>query len=212
MRLALLKIMSKLQQSNLSSQRVFEIREDRQFRALRSPVRQEVVDVMESMGPCTIASVAERLGRRPDTLYFHFRTLEASGLVRRVGEEGSGREKAAVYDLPGRAMRLSYVGSAAQRSKRVGPVADSVLRLARRDVKRALGREGVEVGGPAREVWVARTRGWLTKAELARVNVLLGRAAEMVRKGRERKGAKAMAVVFALTPARDRAEKTGARD
>jgi len=204
--------MSKLQRSVRHSQGVFEIREDRQYRVLNSPVRQEVVDVMESMGPCTIASVAERLGRRPDTLYFHFRALEASGLVRRIGEEGSGREKAVVYDLPGRALRLSYAGSTVQRSKRVGPVADSVLRLARRDVKRALGRGDVVVEGPAREVWVARSRGWLTRAEVARVNGLLGRATEMVRRGRERKGAHAMSVVFALTPAGNGREKRSKRD
>src|SRR5262245_6928366 len=108
------------------------IRRPRQIRALASPLRQEILDVLESLGPSTIAALAQRLARRPDSLYFHVRKLEGLGLLTRSGVTGSGRGEAALYDVPGRPMQLIYGDTPAARSTRLLPPLDAVLRLARR--------------------------------------------------------------------------------
>ena len=171
----------------------------RQIAALASPARQEVVDAAVASGAFTIAQLARRLGRPADALYFHVRHLERVGLLRRVGERGNGRERAAVYDLPGRPVSLRY-GAPALRSRRVGPVVDGILRLARRDVRRALGRPDTVVEGPARDLWGARARGWLDRRELERANRLLAQLLLLVNSGAPRAGATPVALVFALTP------------
>lgn len=178
----------------------YDIRPLAQSRALSSPLRQEIVDALESQGASTIAAIAERLGRRPDALYFHFKALERIGLLKRTGTVGSGRSEAAVFDLPGRPLRLVYGSTAAERQKRVGPALDSLLRIARRDVRRALARESVEVSGARRELWVARARGWLTQAQLARANALLSELFELLHSAPPRDGAEPLALAFALTP------------
>jgi predicted ArsR family transcriptional regulator len=178
----------------------YEIRLPAQTRALASPLRQEIVDVLEAMGPSTIAAIAGRLSRRPDTLYFHVRALERVGLLRRKGVTGKGRTESAVYDLPGRPLRLAYGSTPQERRRRVGPTIDSLLRLARRDARRALAQPGITVSGPRRELWVARARGWLSKKDLERANELLTELFILFRASPPRRDAQPLALAFALTP------------
>lgn len=185
-----------------ASQEVFEITDPRQFKALRSTLRQEVVDVMESLVPCTIAMLADRLGRPAASLYFHVRALQRVGLIKEVGEQGSGRERATLYALPGRRLRLRYAADPAERVRDIGPIADSLLRLARRDVRRGLAHAETQVAGPERELWVLRARGWLTKSERQRLNRQLAAISELLSNGKERAGASPIALAFALAPVR----------
>lgn len=193
--------MQKVKRTKEKSQDYYEITDPRQFKALRSAIRQEVVDVMESLAPCTIASLADRLGRPAASLYFHVRALQRVGLIKTVGVEGDGRDKAALYALPAKRLRLSYDTEPKTRQRQVGPIADSLLRLARRDVKRGLSSAGTTVSGPARQLWVLRARGWLTPSELQRLNRQLAAISELISSGKERRGAAPIALAFALAPA-----------
>lgn len=192
--------MQKVKQIKTTSQEVFEITDPRQFKALRSALRQEVVDVMESLAPCTIATLADRLGRPASSLYFHVRALQRVGLIQEAGKQGKGREKATLYALPGRRLRLRYDPIPKIRQRQIGPIADSLLRLARRDVRRGLADPATPVSGADRQLWVLRARGWLTPAEVKRLNRQLAAMSELVSKGKERAGTSPIALAFALTP------------
>lgn len=179
------------------------IRAPKAARALASPIRQEIVDVLESAGPSTIAELAAHLDRPADGLYFHIRALERVGLLRKVGEKGEGRAKSAQFDVIARPMRLDYSGSPSARVARVGPTLDGILRLARRDVRRALNQGRARVDGETRELWVARSRGRVSPEDLARLNTLLEECARIVREGRsDTPDAVPIALAFALTPVR----------
>lgn len=197
----------------MGSLRPFEIDDARRIAALASPVRQEVVDAAVALGPFSIAELAFRLGRPADALYFHVRRLERVGLLRRVGERGHGRDRAAVYDLPGRPLRIRY-GAASSRVRRIGPVLDAALRLARRDTRRALARADAVVDGAARNTWCARARGWLDGRGLRRANRLLGELLAVLDSGGPRRGAVPVALVFSLTPleARSSSRRSRTRD
>ncbi len=176
------------------------IRGPRQTRALASAVRQEILDAIEGSGPCTVAQVADQLARPADGLYFHVRALEKAGLLRRVGETGEGRSRAGVFDVPARPVRLDYAGSGRTRTRRLGPVLDCLLRLARRDTARALAAGDAVVDGPARDLWVARVRGRVSKSDLERINALLAECMDIVRDARCDDGGRPIALAFALTP------------
>lgn len=192
--------MTKVKRIKTTSQEVFEITDPRQFKALRSALRQEVVDVMESLAPCTIATLADRLGRPAASLYFHVRALQRVGLIKEAGKQGEGRDKATLYALPGRRLRLRYDPAPTTRQRQIGPIADSLLRLARRDVRRGLADPATPVSGADRQLWVLRARGWLTPAEVKRLNQQLASISELLSDGRERPGASPIALAFALTP------------
>lgn len=183
------------------------IRSPRAARALASPLRQEIVDALVSGGAATIAAIAASLERRPDTLYFHLRALERAGLVRRIGTHGSGRSAAALFDVPARPMRLDYGGRPPQRAARLGPTLDSLLRLARRDVRRALSHAHTRAEGEARELWVGRVRGRIGRGQLERVNALLAECFSIINTARGGADAVPIALAFALTPMRSTAAR-----
>ena len=150
--------------------RFFPIDRPAQLRALASPLRQELLDVLEGSGPCGIADLAESLGRAPDTLYFHVRRLQQVGLVVEVARRKVGRHTTTIYDVPGRPLRIDRTKA---RAADLQAVAAGVLRLAVRDHRRGLGATETVPTGPGRNHWAGRTRGWLDARQLAHANRLL---------------------------------------
>ncbi len=62
-------------------------------RLLSSPVRQEIVDTLATLGgEAGVASLADQLGLPADGLYYHLRALVAGGLVDEIpGHSGAER-------------------------------------------------------------------------------------------------------------------------
>lgn len=171
-----------------------------QVRALISPVRQEIVDALESAGPCTMARLGELLGRPADGLYFHIRRLVKVGLIVERAPRREGRHVSAVYDLPGRPVRLRYGAPATARD--LSGVVAAALRMGTREFAAGI-REHLRGGGGERPagLWGARAKGWLTDAEVRRVEELLTEAMQVVRRGAPRAGAGPVSLSFVLAPA-----------
>lgn len=178
----------------------FRIRTLPQIRALRSPLRQEIIDALSAAGPRTIAEIAALLDRRPDGLYFHMRLLEKTGLVIQAESKRDGRHVATVYDLPGRPMTLKYESEDPANLRAIANVLDGVLRLSKRDFSRCLGKPWAVTEGPKRNTWGGRTRGWLTPAEAEKINKHLSAISEIVRAGRPRAGARPHALTCVMVP------------
>jgi DNA-binding transcriptional ArsR family regulator len=70
-----------------------------QFRAMNSDVRQQVLSTMRLLEPCSVGEVAARLGRQPETLYYHVDILVDAGLVRAAGSRPAGRRKETLYEV-----------------------------------------------------------------------------------------------------------------
>jgi helix-turn-helix protein len=189
------------------NRQTYWIDDRRQIAALASPLRQEIVDVVTAAGPCSIARMAAALGRPADRLYFHVRQLEAVGLLHHNGTVGNGRSSAALYDVPGRPLRIRYDRCDKARVRAIGAVQDGALRLARRDIRRAMGSPSSVVTGPLRDTWGGRSRGWVTPPQLRRLNRLIEQMINLVRSGDARSGAKPVAFTFVLAPPRQRPAK-----
>ena len=181
--------------------RLFRIRASAQIEALRTPARQEIVDSLAVIGPCSIAELASELGRAADSLYYHVTRLEEVGLVVRRGTAGEGVRERALYDVP--AARLVIDHEPASPAQREGLLAlvSSCLRIAERDLRRAFER-GLAVyrRSPRRNAWGARAKGWLTAGELAEVRAHLEAVSEILTRSKRRGGSKLHALTFVLTP------------
>jgi hypothetical protein len=182
-----------------------------QLASLASPLRQEIVDVISAAGPCAIADVAGLLGRPADRLYFHFKHLCACGLLREVDSRKNGRHVAAVFDLAHRPMRLKYRPQDAANVEGVRGVFDGVLRLARRDFRRALESGEAVVEGATRDTWGGRVKGWLTDAQIKEVNQKVEEIWQLVGSARPRPGARPIALTLALAPESDTSAGAAAR-
>jgi DNA-binding transcriptional ArsR family regulator len=146
------------------------IQSKKQMAALKAPTRQEILDVLATMGDASIAEIAVALGRAADSLYYHMRILQMSGLVLAAGERTTGSHREAIFRTPAPDMKLAYEPGPKGNARNVTPIVDAMLRLTARDVVEGFQDEGVIVAGDSRELWATRTTGWLTAQDLAKVN------------------------------------------
>lgn len=171
------------------------------IRLLASPVRQELVDTLASLGgEATVAELSEQLGRPADGLYYHLQLLAESGLVR----EGEGAAGERVFRLAGSAgvpLRLAYDLADAEAAAALAAYAKGLAQVAERDFCAALTQAGVEVAGPGRQLWAARNKGWVNAAELAEANALLERLCELLSRPRDPSRDRPMSLAFVLAPA-----------
>jgi hypothetical protein len=138
-----------------------------QIRALESPMRQELVDALTTLGPSSISDLATHLGRNADSLYFHIRKLVKVKLVVVVEQKKVGRHEFAIYAVPGRTARLVYRPAVLRSIRKV--VAGAV-RLSVREFQRAILVPGEVTQGPGRALWGGRVKGWLSEPSLQEVN------------------------------------------
>ena len=151
----------------------------RQIRALASGTRQEIVDALESAGPCSVRELADLIGRPADALYYHLKVLRRVGLVIDVQvDEGTSEQ---MVDVVARPLFLRYAPNSRINRENVSAVVTALTRSADRRFRRAFESRGVSVEGPARELWAGRCQGWVSDRDLAEVNALLAKALSILR-------------------------------
>jgi DNA-binding transcriptional ArsR family regulator len=176
------------------------IRRSDQLDALRSPLRQEIIDAISAAGPMTVAEVSHVLDRAPDSLYYHVRLLARVGLLDSTDRGRPGRRSEMLFDVRGRPLHiLPQPGVAAYRSSLQRIVA-SMLSLARRQHAAALENGGATCAGPFRNLRASRVTGWLRPEDVRAVNGLLARANARFKGGCRRTEGRLLAFTFLLTP------------
>lgn len=151
------------------------IHDPRQIRTLASSLRQEIVDALEVAGPCTVRTLADHIGRKPDALYYHVHLLRRSGLVvvadSPVTARADGGARAEIeIDVAFRPLSLRYEPDNARNRAAVGAVVGTMLRTAERRFVRAFLPSVAVVSGGARNLWAGRTQGWLSDDDLRTLN------------------------------------------
>ncbi len=144
-----------------------------QVKVLESTVCQEIVDLVGAAGPSSVRQMAELMGRRPDSLYYHVHKLVAARLLIEQGIRGVGRHAEAVYDVPGRPLYLAYDPRDAANVSAIGRVVASMLRSTLRDFRSGFEPELAVVEGEDRNLWAARMKGWLGEDDVRELNRLL---------------------------------------
>ena len=171
-----------------------------QIEILGSSVRQEISDVVAALSPCSIAEVGRQLHRSPHSLYYHFRILVRAGLLSAAGARRTKRREEALYTTPARRMYLRYDPSSSTNVEAVCRVAASMARVAVRDFRRGFRPDLAVVSGPRRNLWAARTTGWLSEDELQDLNEHLERILELLSHNRSRNGRRLYALTWTLAP------------
>lgn len=195
----------------MTASRVYRISRFDQIQALAAPARQEIIDALISSGPASATDIAAALGRAADSLYYHIRKLEKVGLVVVVETRRCGRRDEAVYDVPGRPMRIDYDLSDRRVAAAVVDIMGAMLRITQRDFSEAVAEGTAKIGGPHRNLWGGRVKGWISKAGLREINRHLRRVSEIVLSpDREAEGG-LHSLTFVLTPLEPKLRKRGGR-
>src|SRR5262245_3812210 len=171
-----------------------------QLRALRSPLRQEIIDAVAASGPRSVAELAEILGRPADALYYHVRRLQRVGLLVTSGTRRTPGRMKEVVDLPGHPVSLPERTHQPSHRKAVEKIVATMLRLTARQYLSALRRETVPRAPGRRVEWASRVSGWLTAAERDRLMRALGELNDMFQSHKRDPRRRLHAFTFAITP------------
>ena len=174
--------------------------------ALISPVRQEIVDTIESIGgDVAVADIAAQLGRPADGLYYHLRRLVDAGVLREGADPGDDRgRRYRTVAAPGKRLRVKYGRGAASDPDAVARLVAGLLRTAERDFAKAV-RSGAATGdGEQRDLWASRIKGWVGAAELREINRLLVRLFKVFQHPRSEHRDRLVALAWVLAPIDDK--------
>ncbi len=80
-----------------SAPATYIVRRADQRAALTSPLRLEILEHFLVAGPAAVDEIAARIGRAPDSLYYHLRMLVKVGLLRPRGSRKSGKRDTKLY-------------------------------------------------------------------------------------------------------------------
>ena len=172
------------------------------------PARIEVYESLQVSGPASIASLAERLGRAPESLYYHVRKLVELGVLEVVPEEstgvGSPGRNGALYATTSRQVRMDLDVTCSESRAAWAGGAAAVLRLAQRDAQAALERGDAVTHGARRNLLTQRHKARLDRRELARANRLIEELHGLMRAGAGKTRGQLFALTTSLSTLEDR--------
>lgn len=168
---------------------------------LAAPIRQEIVDTLASLGSAAgAADLALHLGRHADGLYYHLKILCKAGLIVECDGADAGERHYRLAGAPSTPLRLAYRTASAPQAAALRKFAHGLVQVAEKDFGEALDMPGVRTRGAGRQLWAARSKGWVSRAELAEVNALLERLCELTSGARTDERDQLVSCTFVLSP------------
>ena len=186
---------------------VYVIREPEQLAAIRSPVRQEIVDALAGTAIRTVAEIASMLGRSPHSLYHHVRVLERVGLILNMGIERRNRRDETLYATPARRLLIHRNPRSPTFQRNMRGLVAGMLRLTERDFVRELARRASLKGVPSFNLSAGRMKGRLTAGQLREVLRLMRRLYDLLGNHPEQTVGTLHALTMVIAPLAQRATK-----
>lgn len=178
----------------------YNIRSPGQIEAITSPGREEIIDTISQIGPCTISELARAIGRSRNALYYGVRALRDCGLLVETHRSGGGAKRVAVYDVVARPMAVSFSVDTPARRAAVNKLAEARLKQAMKGFRQASAAKDLQTAGPARNLLATRVKGWLSDADLIEVNQQLEEIVNVLSRRPAHGGKRAYDFTFALYP------------
>ena len=153
------------------------LRTGEQKKAVASPIRMELLGLFIHRKPLSVAEMAERMGRPATGVHYHVRVLEKAGLLRRVGQQRSGRRPEALYKPVADVFKMEQQRDAAPDD--AVKTLSAAFRMAERDMRAAMSDPGTKSSGPYRNIFGGRIHCRLSRKDLAELNRLLRQLEKM---------------------------------
>lgn len=166
------------------------IRSTQAWEAILSPVRREIVESMQALGPCAIADVARATGRPADGLYRHVRILLKSGFLVEAGTRTASRNVERLYDAAANDFAAPHVKRRAAASERemIVRTAEVLAKSTVRTLRNSAEAGRIHCDADSRNFSVMHMNCWLTPEqfeELRSIVIRMGRVLEQGRAQRE---------------------------
>jgi predicted transcriptional regulator len=176
------------------------IRDPDQVRALSSPIRNAIHQVIINQGETSIREIGEQLGREPASLYRHVDLLIGTGLIKEVGSRTTTRRDAKLYasDLE----YIAYMPEDAEMIDAVSHFAKTVTRRAGTGVANSLQSKNARTKSwdSKRDTYVGTEFGWLHPEDLKQVNQHLNAIIDLFHRKAREPDAELVSITMAMSP------------
>jgi len=176
------------------------LRNPEQVAVLGSAVRLQIADLLSSEGEASVPELARRLGRSPESLYYHVRKLAEVGIVEVAGERRVRTGFEAVYRLVAPEIRIDPKERSRPYLHALARCCAAMLRQTSRDYRRSIEGGGAVLEGESRDVALRRHTVRLDPEGLAKLNSLLEEIPHVLREHESTNGGQSFALTFVLTP------------
>jgi len=127
--------------------KILRIKSAEQLLALRTPLRQEIVQALTKLGACTVRELADELRHEPATLYYHVHALEEAGIAVEIDKRRGGGRPEGVYELVAGRILIDRKETSEPFLSALADLQRATLRTAERELTHAVEARG---GGGAR--------------------------------------------------------------
>jgi DNA-binding transcriptional ArsR family regulator len=79
------------------ARKVHVIKTTEELKALRSPTRLRLLNLLQRLGEASVSILADRIGIKAESLYYHIHLLQTAGLIFTVRERITGRRPETIY-------------------------------------------------------------------------------------------------------------------
>ncbi|MBN2564926.1 MAG: helix-turn-helix transcriptional regulator [Candidatus Eisenbacteria bacterium] len=178
--------------------RTLHIRDPRQLRAIRTPLRQELLQTVISLGTASVKALSEATGRPPASLYYHVHELEAAGLIARAERRPSGGRPEATYRAVADRILVDRDVRSPAFAKALADLHRATLNKADREIADALRRERIGGAPEGEAVVLLRLSACLSKADAQEARRRLHELAEFMGERRQERGEEELALTAAM--------------
>lgn len=189
-----------------------QIKSPAAWRAILSPMRHEIVEAMQELGPCPIADVAAASGRPADALYRHVSILVKAGFLVDAGTRKGKRNPERLYDAAANdflAPNVRRAGAADERQM-IAATAEALAKATARSMRASATAGRLAFDAASRNFAVTHYLTWLTPSRFEEIRSLLLRINEIIEAGRREQVGELYESLAILTPV-TRARGTHAR-
>ena len=155
---------------------------------------------MEMLGACTVNELARRMGRVPETLYYHVRRLEKVGIVEQTGIRLDGVRDEAIFQLKGKRLRVDPRQTSPRFLRAMAKGCGSLLRFAQRSFVAALEAKAERRVMAKRSLRIEQATVRLSPRDLAEMNRRLDSLQDFLADADGANGQQMYLITIATTP------------
>ncbi len=160
--------------------RTLLIKDAATVRALRTPIRQEILGALERLGGGSVKEVAAELGRAPASLYYHIHELANAGLIKEIGKQVAGRRTEAVYQPVAERIVIDRGGRSRPFVEALADLHRATLKTTERELMSALNPKRTREVPPDESVLLLRLTARLKPADVRQARGKLRDLAEFL--------------------------------
>jgi predicted transcriptional regulator len=168
------------------------------LRAIRTPLRQEILRSIVGLGPVSVRELAGVLDRQPASLYYHVHALEQAGLIVRDGQHHLGGRAENTYTAVADRILVDRTARSPSFARALVDLHRAALSQADREIENAVRREQLGETPEGEGVVLLRLTASLSKRDAREARQRLHELAQFLGEKNSTEGKETLSLTAAL--------------